>query len=70
MVVDKAQRQYEEETTLIRTAMDAKNTLYSEAFMAEREQLQSHLETRGTLYTESYLAELEELRKRHGDPGQ
>ncbi|MFQ9798083.1 MAG: hypothetical protein ACLR23_03245 [Clostridia bacterium] len=35
-VVDKAQRQYEEETTLIRTAMDAKNTLYSEAFMAER----------------------------------
>lgn len=33
-VVDKAQRQYEEETTLIRTAMDAKNTLYSEAYMA------------------------------------
>jgi phage tail tape measure protein, TP901 family len=68
-VVDKAQRQYEEETTLIRTAMDAKNTLYSEAFMAEREQLQSHLETRGTLYTESYLAELEELRKRHEEAG-
>ena len=68
-VLAKAQSQYEEETTLIRASMDAKNTLYSEGFMAEREQLQTHLADRGALFTESYQTELAELRARHEEAG-